>query len=50
MKEYSAPAAEQSNSGARGVWERPTVEEVDYSATEAIYGPPGTADAGLYHS
>jgi hypothetical protein len=31
-------------------WDPPSVEEVDYGSTQAIYGPPGTADAGIYHS
>lgn len=32
----------------RAVWEAPTIEEIDYAQTEAAYGPPGGADAGIY--
>ena len=37
----------QSNESSKGVWEAPTIEEIDYAQTEASY-IPGAADAGIY--
>jgi hypothetical protein len=30
------------------MWAAPTIDEVDYTQTEAAYGVPGVADAGIY--
>jgi hypothetical protein len=29
-------------------WEPPTIEELDFSATEASYAIPGAVDFGIY--
>lgn len=52
MNEVSSPAGkkEHSDSGAKGVWEAPTIEEVDFTSTEAAIGPPGGPDGGFYAS
>ena len=52
MNDHSSPAGttEHSNADVRGVWESPTVEELDFASTEFTNKPFGGADAALYQS
>lgn len=52
MTEQTSPTSTNDTSklGAKAAWNAPTVEEIDYSLTEAntaLYGGP---DAGIYQS
>ena len=37
-------------SPARRAWSAPTIDEIDYTQTEAAYGAPGAVDFGTYTS
>lgn len=47
-----APTREQLAApvATRQPWQTPTLEEVDYSATEALPNGPGTGDGAIYAS
>ncbi|HEX8152696.1 MAG TPA: hypothetical protein VF698_06200 [Thermoanaerobaculia bacterium] len=39
---------EKDAATTKAVWEVPTIEEIDYSQTEAQYGVPGSAEFATY--
>jgi hypothetical protein len=41
MSDQSASTDQNSPSAARGVWEAPSIEELDFSSTETGSGAPG---------
>ena len=42
MNDKSVPTDQSSPAATKGVWESPSVEELDFSSTEAAFNASGT--------